>query len=291
LSASITATIKMLKRLVGEQIDMRFAMAPQPVFLHADPSMIDQVVLNLVLNACDAMPDGGKLVITTASVRIDAPGKRAGTYVCLSVRDSGCGIAPEILPSIFEPFFTTKETGKGTGLGLATVFGIVQQHEGWIDVDSAVGRGTEFRLYLPQLAQQPHHARPRAAPPARRAVAGGSETILLAEDDPMLRAAVRTTLSRLGYHVMDAANGAAALGIWNQQRDEIRLLLTDQVMPGGMTGTNLAARILRENPALKVIYMSGYSDEAFPQDGGAFIAKPFESYRLAAAVRQCLDGG
>ncbi len=289
LSTSITSTIRMLKRLVGEQIDIQFEMAPQPMFIHADPGMIDQVVLNLVVNACDAMADGGRLVIATESVRFAAPGPRAGVFVCLSVRDNGCGIAPEILPAIFEPFFTTKETGKGTGLGLATVFGIVQQHRGWIDVESAVGRGTEFRIYLPQLVRCEG---PPALRPSLKIMHGGSETILLAEDDPMLRASVRTTLSRLGYHVIDAANGAAALGIWRQKRDEIKLLLTDMVMPGGMTGKILAAHIRQENPALKVIYMSGYCAEIVPlRDGADFIAKPFQAHRLAALVRRCLDGG
>jgi CheY-like chemotaxis protein len=209
--------------------------------------------------------------------------------VCLSVRDSGSGIAPEILPSIFQPFFTTKEAGKGTGLGLATVFGIVQQHQGWIDVNSELGQGTEVRVYLPQLAG---YSGPPALQPPLKISGGGNETILLVEDDPMLRAAVRTTLSRLGYQVIDAPDGAAALRIWRERRHEIRLLLTDLVLPGGMTGSDVSARVVQENPGLKVIYMSGYSTKGFPLEAGAdFITKPFEARRLAAVVRKCLDGG
>jgi len=252
----------------------------------------------LTVNARDAMPDGGQLVVETSGVEFDefaaaqSAQARPGSFVCLSVSDSGCGIPREILPKIFEPFFTTKDVGRGTGLGLATVFGIVQQHQGWINVYSEVGRGTTFRVYLPRLAR--NAAAAAAAQPALSPKPGGRETILLVEDDPALRLAVRDSLARLGYRILEAPTGVKALEVWNQNRGEIRLLLTDLVMPDGMTGKNLAQRLLQENPALKVIYMSGYSAEVvgkdFPlQEGYNFLTKPFQSHKLAITIRDRLD--
>jgi two-component system cell cycle sensor histidine kinase/response regulator CckA len=211
--------------------------------------------------------------------------------VCLSVSDSGSGISPEILPKIFEPFFTTKDVGKGTGLGLATVFGIVQQHQGWINVYSEVNHGTTFRVYLPRLAK---NGGKKSSQPALTTTSGGNETILLAEDDPSLRVSVRKTLSQLGYRILEAPTGVKALEVWKENRDEIRLLLTDLVMPDGMTGKDLAQRIHQENPKLKVIYMSGYSAEVagkdFPlKEGVNFLTKPFQAYKLAQTIRDSLD--
>jgi PAS domain S-box-containing protein len=297
LSASITNTVKMLKRLVGEQIQMHFKMAPQPIFLHADPGMIDQVVLNLVINARDAMPEGGRLVIETSAVEFDedvAAGSaniRAGSFVCLSVSDDGAGIPAETLPHIFEPFFTTKEVGKGTGLGLATVFGIVRQHDGWINVYSEAGHGTVFRIYLPRLSAE---TEPKPPKPALLASHGGNETILLVEDEHILRRSIQRTLRRLGYRVLEASNVAKALEVWRDNRLDIRMLITDLVMPGQMAGTDLARIALRENPALKVIFMSGYSPETLQRDtvmtaGVNFLTKPFSADKLAQAVRGSLD--
>jgi CheY-like chemotaxis protein len=214
-----------------------------------------------------------------------------GSFVRLSVSDSGCGIPPGILSKIFEPFFTTKDVGKGTGLGLATVFGIVQQHQGWINVYSEVNHGTTFRIYLPRLAK---NGGQKSSQPALTELRGGSETILLAEDDPSLRVSVRKALSQLGYRILEAPTGVKALEVWNQNRDEIRLLLTDLVMPDGMTGKDLAKRLLQENPKLKVIYMSGYSTEVigkdFPlQEGVNFLTKPFQALKLAQIIRDNLD--
>jgi CheY-like chemotaxis protein len=249
------------------------------------------------VNARDAMPGGGRLAIETSGVELDELAvaqtiqARAGSFVCLSVSDNGSGIAPEILPQIFEPFFTTKPVGKGTGLGLATVFGIVQQHQGWINVYSEVGQGTTFRIYLPRLAA---NVLLKSAPPALADLRGGHETILLAEDDPALRVAVRKALSQLGYRIIEAPTGVKALEVWQQNRDEISLLLTDLVMPGGMSGKDLAQCLLQENPKLKVIYMSGYSAEvvgkAFPfAEDVNFLTKPFPAQKLAQAVRDRLD--
>jgi signal transduction histidine kinase/CheY-like chemotaxis protein len=311
LNESINELTKMLRRTLGENIQLQFKFAMQPLFIHADAGMMDQVLMNLAVNARDAMPKGGQLVIETSIAEFDEAAAahsaqvRPGSFVCLSVSDTGCGIPPEILPKIFEPFFTTKDVDKGTGLGLATVFGIIQQHKGWINVYSEVGHGTTLRVYLPRLARIPNQ---KFVVPTTEPTRGGNETILLVEDEPRLRASVINVLSRLGYHVLEASDGASALEVWkkhlneirlaqtvwNQQRDEIHLLLTDMVMPGGMTGSDLAERLLKENPKLKVIYVSGYSAEVagkdFPlEEGVNFLTKPFQTLKLAQTVRNCLD--
>jgi CheY-like chemotaxis protein len=216
---------------------------------------------------------------------------RPGSFVCLSVSDSGCGISPEILPRIFEPFFTTKDVGKGTGLGLATVFGIVRQHQGWVNVYSEVDHGTTFRIYLPRLARD---AAPKSSELPLSTVQHGTETILLVEDDPSLRVAVRRALDQFGYRILEAPTGVKALEVWKQNRGEIHLLLTDLVMPGGMTGKELAQRVLKEDPKMKVIYMSGYSAEVagkdFPmKEGDNFLAKPLRASKLAQIIRKKMD--
>jgi two-component system, cell cycle sensor histidine kinase and response regulator CckA len=297
LSESIVSTTKMLKRILGENVQMQLRLAPQPMFIHGDAGMMDQILLNLVVNARDAMPNGGQLIIETAGVVFDpfaasqSAQARPGSFVCLSVSDSGCGIPSDILPKIFEPFFTTKDVGKGTGLGLATVFGIVQQHQGWINVYSEVNHGTTLRIYLPRLAK---NAGATASPSTPTAARGGNETILLAEDDPSLRASVRKAIAQLGYRVLEAPTGVKALEVWKQNRDEIKLLLTDLVMPDGMSGKDLAQRLLQESPELKVIYMSGYSVEVvgkdFPlKEGDNFLTKPFQASKLAKTIREKLD--
>ena len=297
LSESITSTAQMLKRLIGENIRMQVNLAVQSMHLHADPGMMDQVLLNLVVNARDAMPDGGQLVIETVGVEIDDLAAtqclqaRPGSFVRLSVSDTGRGIPPDVLPHIFEPFFTTKEVGKGTGLGLATVFGIVQQHQGWINVYSEVGNGTTFRIYLPRQAMT---ALPTAPPKAPEPMLGGSETILLVEDDPVLRGTVHTTLTRMGYRIFEAPTGAKALGIWAEHRGDINLLLTDLMMPDGVTGVALAQRLLEDEPSLSVIYMSGHGADIIGQDisiqeGVNFLGKPFTAQKLALALRKNLD--
>ena len=296
INSAIEATTTMLKRMLGETIEMQLKLADQPLILRGDAGMLDQVLLNLCVNARDAMPNGGQLVVETSGVEIDELGlalsvqARPGSFVCLSVSDNGCGIPAEILPQIFEPFFTTKEVGKGTGLGLATVFGIIQQHEGWVDVHSEVGHGTSFRIYLPRLAG---NVVPKPAPPALAVMSGGHETILLAEDDPVLRGAVRKALVGLGYRILEAPNGIKALEIWKESHSEISLLLTDLVMPGGMNGKDLAQRLLQENPKLKVVYMSGYSAEVVGKDFPLtedvnFLSKPFSAQKLARIIRNRL---
>jgi PAS domain S-box-containing protein len=297
LSQSIANMTRMLQRILGEAIAVQLNLAAQPVFIHADAGMMDQVLLNLTVNAHDAMPHGGRLIITTAAVEFDefavaqSAQARPGSFVCLSVADTGCGIPPEILPRIFEPFFTTKGVGKGTGLGLATVFGIVQQHHGWINVYSEVGSGTTFKVYLPRLSGMNDEL---IAKKMLAAKPTGHETILLVEDEPSLRTSVQMALTRLGYRVLEAPTGAKALDIWKEHGGEIRLLLTDLMIPGGMTGNDLAQRLLQDNPQLKVIYMSGYSAEVagngLPmKEGVNFLTKPFQAHQLAQTIRDSLE--
>jgi len=297
LNQCINDLTKMLRRTLGEHVQLQFRFAMQSLIVRADPGMMDQVLMNLVVNARDAMPKGGDLIIKTAAVELDElaaaqfPLSRPGSFVCLSVSDAGCGIPSEIMPKIFEPFFTTKEVGKGTGLGLATVFGIVQQHQGWISVRSEVGRGTTFEVYLPLVSGADDGKETRNS---WKTVAGGNETVLLVEDEYALRTVIRTTLVRLGYRVLEAGTGAEALKTWDRHQSEIALLLTDLVMPGGMTGKELAESLLQKEPKLKVIYLSGYSPDTANQDfkleeGVNFFTKPFQTHKLAQAIRDKLD--
>ena len=297
LNESVNNTAKMLRRTLGEDIQLQFKFVMQSLFIHADAGMMDQVLMNLAVNARDAMPKGGQLVIETSAVDFDesvaarSAQARPGSFVCLSVSDTGSGIPAEILPNIFEPFFTTKEVGKGTGLGLATVFGIVQQHHGWINVYSEVGRGTTFRIYLPRLTGM---SGLDSEEPDIKTLRRGNETILLVEDEAPLRLSIQNSLSQLGYRVLEAVNGAGALQIWRQHHDEIHLLLTDLVMPGGMNGKEVADWLLAENPKLKVIYTSGYSaavqvEDLLLEEGVNYLTKPFAAHHLAQTVRNCLD--
>jgi len=297
LNDVVSNLAKMLQRILGEDVRLELRLHPAPLMTHADAGMLDQVLMNLAVNARDAMPEGGRLIIETSTREISAaeaavlPDVPPGFYVGLRVSDTGCGIPPEILPRIFEPFFTTKEPGKGTGLGLATVFGIVKQHGGCIQVASEPGRGTTFEVYLPALAKTAAAASATASRPAPR---GGTETLLLVEDDPEVRSLTRATLERHGYRVLEAPDGLATLGLWRQHRDAVALLLTDLVMPGGLSGRDLARRLRLDRPQLKVIYTSGYSAELagrewHPGPGEAFLQKPCPVELLLETVRQCLD--
>jgi CheY-like chemotaxis protein len=244
------------------------------------------------------MPKGGCLVIQTAVVVVseaDAeanPKARPGSFIRLKITDTGCGMAPETIERIFEPFFTTKEVGKGTGLGLATVFGIVAQHHGWIEVESKLNRGTSFHIYVPRLAESEKSQTEFLRPPDVR---GGNETILLVEDEAPVRSLARTVLEQKGYRIIEADSGLSALELWQQHRDAIDLLLTDMVMPGGISGQELAKRLLSEKPGLKVVYNSGYTDEMLGEnsplrDNPNFMEKPFGPHKLLKQVRDCLDG-
>ena len=297
LNHTVNEMTKMLKRILGENIAVQLKLAAQPMFLHADAGMMDQILMNLAVNARDAMPDGGQLVIETAGVEFDefaatqTAQARPGSFVRLSVSDNGCGIPPENLAKIFEPFFTTKGVGKGTGLGLATVFGIAKQHQGWVNVYSEVGHGTTFKVYLPRLAESHDTTIIRKMPTIAQT---GHETILLVEDEPVLRSVFGKTLTRLGYRVLEASTGFNALEAWKRHPAEIHLLLTDLMMPDGMTGKELGQRLLQQNPKLKVIYMSGYSADIVAKDvplqeGVNFLIKPFQSQKLTEIIRDRLD--
>ena len=288
---------KMLARILGEDIALQLNYSPQPAQVQADAGMMEQVLMNLAINSRDAMPKGGLLAIKISTIEVDArwlaehSERRTGRFVCLSVLDTGCGIPSENLRRIFEPFFTTKEVGKGTGLGLATVYGIVKQHQGWIEVESESGKGTAFKVFLPRSVEA---AEPANEPPADNAVRGGTETILVVEDEVAVRELVCNLLARQGYQILQAESGPKALQVWRDSKDRIDLLLTDLVMPDQMNGRELAEKLWAERPRLKVIFTSGYSAEAVGKDfvlrrGLNYLQKPYHPQKLALAVRDCLD--
>ena len=296
LNEVVGGTIKMLKRILGEDVALHSELAPALPPLCADVGMIEQILLNLAVNSRDAMPTGGRLTIATGTQVLNEAQARqipeavVGRFVYLDVSDTGGGIPPAVLPRIFEPFFTTKEPGKGTGLGLATVHGIVQQHHGWINVTSELGRGTAFRIFLP--AMEPRLAASTSAPaPAR--MPNGHETILVVEDEPALRLLAGNVLQRCGYTVIRAESAVAALALWTESKPPIDLLFTDLVMPGGMSGFELAAKLQTERPDLAVIFASGYGAKAGSGpvliEGENFLQKPFAPQKLARTVRECLD--
>ncbi|HEV2391890.1 MAG TPA: response regulator [Verrucomicrobiae bacterium] len=298
LNAVLQNLANMLLRLLGEDITLDAKYAPNLPRVEADAGMLEQIVMNLAVNSRDAMPKGGKLLIGTSTVEIDEtyaaqhPDARAGQFVCLLVQDTGLGMDRKTLDRIFEPFFSTKEVGKGTGLGLATVYGIVKQHLGWIEVASRVEAGTTFKIYFP-ITSRTDEAPAELSVPAEP-IRGGKETILVVEDEPVLRELVCEVLQQYDYQVIQAASGVEALRIWDEFNGEIQLLLTDMVMPEGMTGKELAAQLKKRKPDLKVIYSSGYSPEIMGRDFGqsdtVFLSKPYVPPQLARAVRQCLDG-
>ncbi|MDB6125192.1 MAG: multi-sensor hybrid histidine kinase [Pedosphaera sp.] len=298
LNEVVSNMTKMLRRLLGEDITLQVKYGSSLPFVHADPGMMEQILLNLSVNARDAMPKGGRLFITTCTVNVDDnlarqhPGAKQGVYVGLIVKDTGTGIPPEILPRIFDPFFTTKDVGKGTGLGLATVYGIVQQHKGWTNVSSKVNKETIFEIFLPATAAKVAVA--DNAKESEAKVGGGTETILVVEDEAPLRVLVRSVLQRYGYNVLEAESGVNALPIWLEHKDQISLLLTDMVMPHGVSGRELAQRLQGDKPSLKVIYSSGYSlavvgTDMVLREGLNFLQKPYHPRKLAQAVRDCLD--
>jgi len=284
---------KMLRRLIGEDISLQTHYGPGGSPVLADSGMLDQVLMNLAVNSRDAMPKGGDLLIQTATLKITHPAgrQRPGSFVRLSISDSGCGIAPADMEHIFEPFFTTKEVGKGTGLGLATVFGIVEQHKGWIEVESQLGRGTTFHIYLPR---QEGASGTSAVPSATARERGGKETILLVEDDSSVRAIAREILTQYGYRILEAASGAEALEQWKQRQAEIDLLFTDVVMPGHMSGFELGQQLAKDKPDLKVVYTSGYTDEMLNESSTSrqtknFVEKPYSPEVLLRKIRAALD--
>jgi len=297
LNDTIDDLTKMLRSLVGETITFKRELQDDLPKVHADPGMMEQVLINLAVNARDAMPKGGVLTISTARIETDEeyvrqrPEARAGVFVRISVTDTGHGMDPQTLAHIFEPFFTTKEIGKGTGLGLATIYGIIKQHQGWLEVQSAIGVGTTFMVYLPPSAKIPDGFTRRQT---KGTAPGGDETILLVEDENDLRDLVFEILKKKGYHVIQAANGVEALRLWGQHRDEIDLVLTDMMMPEGVSGRDLAECVLADKPEIKVIFSTGYSLDVFGsglsfREGLNFLQKPYDPETLARTVRNRLD--
>jgi PAS domain S-box-containing protein len=295
LNTIVTGTHEMLQRLLGEDIELRTAPGTEVGQIRADSGQLEQVILNLAINARDAMPDGGRLTIETASVYLDEayckehPDVRPGAYVMLAVSDTGSGIDQDVLPRIFEPFFTTKEAGRGSGLGLSTVYGIVQQSGGTIWVYSEPGQGSTFKIYLPRVEAAPASDEDRRS---RSIEFVGSGTVLLVEDDATVRGLMRKMLTRLGYDVLEGASGAEAIRLCQQTQGRIEILLTDVVMPG-MGGRELARRARELLPDIKVLYMSGYTDGAISErsalePGAAFLEKPFAFGRLCHALRELM---
>jgi PAS domain S-box-containing protein len=296
LNETVADVQKMLSRVIGEDIELIARLHPSLMLVKADPSQVEQVLINLAVNARDAMPQGGRLAMETSNLELGEDAARdvdlaPGKYVMLGISDSGNGMDATTLSHVFEPFFTTKPVGKGTGLGLSTVYGIVKQSGGSIQVESEPGRGTSFRIYLPSTDGESHKQTERATG-AR--VAGGSETILVAEDEPDLRELTRIFLESYGYKVLDAGSAEQAIRMAEDFGETIHLLLTDVIMPG-MSGRQLAERIQCNSPSTKIVYMTGYTDDMVVQHkvlepGVQLLQKPFTKAELAQKVRSTLDG-
>ncbi len=290
---------KLLTRLIGEQVGIELQLAAQLPSVFADVGMMEQILMNLAVNARDAMERGGKLTIRTETIMIATDGARAhpearaGIFVRLTLSDTGIGMSPEVLKRIFEPFFTTKEPDKGTGLGLATVHGVVQQHSGWIEVDSQVGHGSRFSVFLPAHTGA---VTPVQKPTNEIRADGLGECVLVVEDEEVLRGVLQTTLLRAGYKVLLAGTGPAGLAAWRRGDPRVDFVVTDIVMPGGMNGVDLINEMLRHEPGLKHIFVSGYSTEFFCGksvfiEGENFLQKPYSLNALNRLIRTKLDAG
>lgn len=295
LNEVINNGIKMFKHLLREDINLRLKFTGRLPMVNADPTMVDQVIMNLVVNARDAMETGGDLTVHTTHVTIEStylkahPDAIVGSYVCLSVSDTGCGMDEATKSRIFEPFFTTKASGKGTGLGLATVYGIVKQHDGWIEVQSEPGKGTTFKLFFPSEKEENTPA-PSPATPA----AEGQTTILVVEDESFVAELVRSVLEEKGYRILEADNGLVAQQVWNDHHGRIDLLITDLKMPHGMSGQELANNLRALRPHLKVIYTSGFSPDSVNMDNlsdahSLLLPKPYSPAKLIETVHGILE--
>jgi PAS domain S-box-containing protein len=305
LSDVVRSTQKMLRQLLGERYELQFTCADPLPAIMADEGNMEQILINLSINARDAMRDGGIIRIQTDQVTLTAaetarnPDARPGHFLRLRVTDHGCGISSDILRRVFDPFFTTKEIGKGTGLGLSTIHGIVRQHQGWIDATSEIGQGSTFTVYLPAASNSSAaigtiittDALPDFAP-----ACGRGETILVVEDDASVRDLARATLERGGYRVLEAADGQTALQVWNESRNPIAVLITDMVLPNGMNGGKLANLLQERDPQLRLICISGYGSEMLKEElpatfapGVNFLSKPFDPHALLKAVKASLD--
>jgi CheY-like chemotaxis protein len=296
LNEVVRGTEKMLRRLIEENVVLHTVLDPALGQVRADPGQVEQVIMNLAVNARDAMPQQGRLTLETANVELDEayaqtrPTVKPGAYVRLAVSDTGHGMTAEVKTRLFEPFFTTKGPGKGTGLGLATVFGIVQQAGGNIDVYSELERGTTFKVYFPRA--EPERL-PAAPPPPRPTTARGHETILVVEDEPAVRTLTRFALQGFGYTILEAGNGLEALARVEGHAGPIHLLVSDVIMPE-LGGPRLVQQLRERRPELKVLFVSGYTSDAVVQHGVleaevAFLQKPFTIDALSRKVRALLD--
>lgn len=295
LNSVVSSVHTTVQRVIGEDIELVTVLAPKLGLVKADPGQLSEVITNLAMNARDAMPQGGQLFLETANEKIDKPlptqygAIPPGAYVVLSIRDTGHGMDPETMARIFEPFFTTKEQGKGSGLGLATVFGIIKQSEGYISVSSERGRGTAFKIYLPRVTKSGEQADVGLA---QEGAPRGSETILLVEDEEGIRKLARRVLEQAGYIVLEAANGAMALEVSEQYRHQIHLLATDVIMPG-LSGDELAQHLSALRPDMKVLYLTGYPEDLVSRQGDLvqkrLLQKPFSPDALLQKVREVLD--
>jgi nitrogen-specific signal transduction histidine kinase/CheY-like chemotaxis protein len=296
---TVVANIEtMLRRLIGENIELVTILEPQLGRVKADPGQMEQVIVNLVVNARDAMPNGGKLIIKTTNLELDETfarqhlGAGPGPYVLLTLNDTGHGMDPQTRSHIFEPFFTTKEPGQGTGLGLAIVHGIINQSGGYISVQSEPGQGASFNIYLPRVETPVLATNERSEVPIPSW--SGSETILLVEDEDSVRELTRRILLKEGYTVLEAQNGEEALQVLQEYAQPVDLLLTDVIMPGSVNGRELGKSVSLSHPKTKVLYMSGYTDNVIIPNGAldpilAFLAKPFTPHALTRKVREILD--
>ncbi len=295
LNDVVTSMAKMLRRIIRENIQLELLLGPAPLHTFADTGMLDQVLMNLAVNARDAMTEGGRLTIETALKWVDEEQSAlnadaaVGQYVWLSVSDTGSGIAPEVLPHIFDPFFTTKEPGKGTGLGLSTVFGIVKQHGGWLRVYSERDRGTNVQVFLPATNLRKDQGGEPGTPQPTDVRFG--ETVLLVEDDAALRGSTRRILEKHGCRVFEATQGEEAIAIWEERGREIGVLLSDVMMPGQLSGCEVSRRLQAARPDLKVILTSGYKagqadrEHPIPADQ-PFLQKPFSTRQLLDLLRE-----
>ncbi len=296
LSAAVEKFVKMYSRLLGENIEISLSLPQDPLTVRADSLQLDQVLMNLSTNARDAMPDGGRLIITLERIEVDEEFarihafERPGEYALLSVSDTGKGMDQETAQQIFEPFFTTKESGRGTGLGLAVVYGIIKQHDGYINVYSEPGEGTTFRIYLPLTGMTVSQTQAVT----QKAVEGGNETILIAEDDDAIRDLLQKALSSVGYRIIEATDGEDALEKFRDHRDEIDMVFLDLVMPR-MSGAEAYSWMRKERQSLKALIISGYpmnvTDKMKETASLPLIQKPFSPRDVLARVREILDEG
>ncbi len=296
LGALVMDILRLIQRLIGEDIELTTGFSPNLWTVHADPGQVEQIVMNLAVNARDAMPTGGRLRIETANVEVgessfpSRPEVRPGRYVLLTVTDTGTGMDLATQEQIFEPFFTTKAPGKGTGLGLATVYGIVKQSEGFVVVASELGAGTTFKIYMPAVLDT---ASPAEKPAVPGAVPGGTETVLIVEDDDAVRSLTSSALRMHGYTVLAAENGDRAIEIFRERADEIQMVVSDVIMPG-LSGRETIEAILAIRPGVRVLFLSGYTEDSVLRRGIRtgevdFLQKPFTLNKLAAKVRESLD--